>query len=108
MIQLINIADLKNPDTGKTYREENNALTHKIPLGVMVEVKGDEYDTKMNGLRLWVVKHTRDCDGTPLYGLSFDKDWSSDMFGKDFTMMANARIDNGYPEESLTVCGGTV
>jgi hypothetical protein len=54
-MELINIADIKNPETGKTYREENNAKIHNIPLGTLVEVdfddsylenpkKGREYD----------------------------------------------------------------
>ena len=102
-MEFVNIADLTNPETGKTYRQENNEKQHKIPLGSLVEVKGDEYDSKVNGLRLWVVMHQRDCDGTPLYGLSFNKDWSADMYGKDYRMIANAAIDGGYSEESLII-----
>jgi hypothetical protein len=75
-MQLINIADLTNPETGKTYREENEALSHNIPLGTLVEVVSEEPD--QNGLRLFVVSHDRDCDGTPLYSLSFLKDWHPD------------------------------
>lgn len=67
MTVVINIADLVNPDTGKTYREENNARTHSFPLGSLVEVKDE-------GTRLFVVLHNRDCDGTPLYCLSYDRD----------------------------------
>jgi len=86
----MNIADLINPETGKTYREENLAKSHKIPLGALVEI----VDT---GARLFVVKHTRDCDGTPLYSLCADPD---DMivirpgFGKP-------HWHNGYSEDAL-------
>jgi hypothetical protein len=76
-MELINIADLKNPETGKTYREENNAKNHNIPLGTLVEVDFDDsyLESPKKGLRLFVVGHDRDCDGTPLYSLSFDKSW---------------------------------
>lgn len=98
-MELVNIADLKNPETGKTYREENEAITHNIPLGTLVEVDCD--DSK--GLRLFVVAHERDCDGTPLYALSFDKEWTSSMYGEQFKFAARFRIDSGYPEDVLKV-----
>lgn len=65
-MQLINIADLKDPDdpAGRSYREVNRARTHAIPLGALVECE--------DGIRLWVVYHQRDCDQTPLYELSAD------------------------------------
>lgn len=57
---------------GKTVKENNLGTAHKIPIGTLVEVywENGEY----NGLRLFVVSHDRDCDGTPLYGLSFEVD----------------------------------
>lgn len=75
----INVADLPaNDGTGRTYREVNNATHHAIPVGALVELDG--------GGRAFVVRHTRDCDGTPLYSLS--------LLGK---------VDHGYGEDSLTV-----
>lgn len=56
--------------TGKTWREINLEKTHNIPLGTLVEINC-EYHHK-HGLRLFVAKHSRDCDGTPLFGLSFE------------------------------------
>jgi len=94
-MKLINIADMKNPETGKTYREENNEKIHNIPLGTLVEVG--------EGLRLFVVQHDRDCDGTPLYSLSFDKKWKPDMFGEQFKTFARWAIDSGYSEDCLKV-----
>lgn len=59
----INIADLvdHNDPEGRTYREINNAIKHSFEVGQLVE--------RENGARLFVVKQTRDCDGTPLYCL---------------------------------------
>lgn len=104
-MELINIADLKNPETGKTYREENNSKSHNIPLGTLVEVDFDDsyLESPKKGLRLFVVGHDRDCDGTPLYSLSFDKNWKPDMFGEQFKTFARWAIDTGYSEDSLKV-----
>jgi hypothetical protein len=101
----INIADAVNPESGKTYRQENNAKKHNIPHGSLVEVDFDDTynDRPHKGLRLFVVSLDRDCDGTPLYGLSFDKNWSQDMYGIQFKHMANSRVDRGYSEETLKV-----
>lgn len=97
-----NIADIVNSKTGKTWRQENMEKVHNIPLGALVEV---EADLDQNGLRLWVVSHDRDCDETPLYSLSFSKDWSEDMFGSSSRMKfaARAMTDSGHPEESLKI-----
>ena len=62
-MRYIFIADLTNPATGKTWREENAARTHAIPLGALVEIF-------RTGVRLFVARQTRDCDETPLYSLS--------------------------------------
>ena len=61
----INVADLINPNDkqGRSYREINMADTHLFDTGELVEVYG--------GCRLFVVRHTRDCDGTPLYTLGY-------------------------------------
>lgn len=61
---MINIADLRDPDdpSGRSYRQINNERQHMIPIGSLVELH--------NGVRLFVVHHDRDCDGTPLYYLS--------------------------------------
>jgi len=59
---------------GKTIRENNMAKKHEIPLGSLVEITYEDYPDEINpvnGLRLFVVNHSRDCDGTPLYDLSF-------------------------------------
>lgn len=104
-MELINIADIKNPETGKTYREENNEKIHNIPLGTLVEVDFDDsyLENPKKGLRLFVVQHDRDCDGTPLYSLSFDKNWKPGMFGEQFKTFARWAIDSGYPEYCLRI-----
>lgn len=99
-MEFINFSDIKNPETGKTFREENMEKTHNIPLGSLVEVI---LDGERNGLRLFVVQHGRDCDGTPLYGLSFDKEWKEGMYGEMFKLADRARIDFGYSEKCLKI-----
>lgn len=56
---------------GSTVRENNLKAEHKIPLGSLVEVNIPYIEE--HGVRLFVVSHERDCDGSPLYTLSFDK-----------------------------------
>lgn len=62
---------------GKTIKENNLEKKHTIPLGTLVEVKYDDSDYRLedqhSGVRLFITQHTRDCDGTPLYGLSFNR-----------------------------------
>ena len=88
---------------GKTIRENNLELQHKIPIGTLVEVKtsewlGDGACEKIHA-RWFVAMHGRDCDGTPLYGLAARlplPDKNSPMYWWTFRGF-------GYSEESLTV-----
>lgn len=100
-----NVANLTNKETGKTFREENNEKKHNIPLGALVEVDFDDThcESPKSGLRLFVVSHDRDCDGTPLYSLSFNKDWKmqpSKFIPKIAYLMEK---DSGYSEKVLKV-----
>lgn len=81
MVSLMNIADMADPkdDQGRTYREVNAAIEHSIPVGTLVELDGGE--------RMFVVKHTRDCDQSPLYCLG--------VHGRE-------ELLGGYPEYCLT------
>jgi hypothetical protein len=64
---LIQICDLPDPEhPGKTYRQANAELIHRFGIGTLVEIKGDDED---NGIRLFVVRHDRDCDQSLLYAL---------------------------------------
>ena len=75
---------------GKTIRENNLAINHKIPLGTLVEVKFDNWHsggscTKIHA-RWYVNRHTRDCDGSPLYSVgpyNFPTDKDYHGFGED-------------------------
>ena len=89
----IRISDLIDPnDTKKrTYKEVNAAKIHTIPVGTLVELE--------DGVRLWVVYHGRDCDGTPLYFLSYDKD---DII-KERENFRNSSWTSGYSEEGLKI-----
>lgn len=88
----IHISDLVNPETDKTYREENAELVHTIPIGMLVEIKH-------SGVRLFVVYHGRDCDMTPLYSLAADPD---DVV-RQRPGFGNWKWHNGYSENCLTV-----
>lgn len=105
MEKAFNFADLISSDTGKTFREENEEKKHNIPLGTLVEVDVDDYylENPKKGLRLFVVSHDRDCDGTPLYSLSFNKNWKKDKYGEKFELLNKAQIDSGYDENSLKI-----
>ena len=96
MKTFVMIHDLVNPATGKTIKEENLEKMHSIPIGTLVEVKWSEWygggACAKNHARLWVVKHTRDCDGTPLYMIS---QWRDPTFG----IALDAH--HGFGEESL-------
>jgi hypothetical protein len=59
---------------GKTIRQNNMEKKHEIPIGSLIEFNCEDNsyeEDPVNGLRLFVVNHSRDCDGTPLYDLSF-------------------------------------
>ncbi len=89
-------------ENGKTVRENNMAIKHKIPIGTLVEVKYDEWFgdgacSKVHA-RLFVVEHGRDCDGTPLYGLGkLPYDPEAYAMSRDTWM-----VDSNFGEEGLT------
>jgi len=100
-MELINIADLKNPKTGKTYREENNALQHKYKIDDLVEIIGWDDDCIYSGMRLYIIGCVRDCDGTPLYVLGTK---GMELFEKVFAKndaCYNFGSISGIGEESL-------
>lgn len=107
MVGIVNVADLKNPTTGLTWRQENLNLTHQIPLGTLVEVNIEESD--YHGLRAFVVRHDRDCDGTPLYALSvepLDKYINTIRLIKAVGIHDSVErfmVKGGFDEESLIV-----
>jgi len=83
------VADMVDPQDGRTYREINNATAHKRKIGDLVELS--------SGVRLFIVALNRDCDGTPLYSLSpnkYDTVVEREGFG-------NPGWINGYIEEGL-------
>lgn len=105
---------------GKTVRENNLNAEHTIPLGAIVEVSAECVTS--HRLRMFVVQHSRDCDGTPLYSLSFDPEAFTDYEkavidlrtmrndGSQDYMLAfwhkckcSGKIDNGYSAGSLIV-----
>lgn len=112
------VYEIPGPD-GKTDKEINLLMQHNIPLGSLVEV-GDDVPEQA-GCRLYVVQHNRDCDGTPLYSLSFDKEagiklkehekdqQNNQRTGIDKTVFELSKfkvlgsIESGYPEDCLKI-----
>jgi hypothetical protein len=90
---IVNIADLVDPDDphSRSYRQVNAARTHVFPIGSLVELK--------TGARLFVVFHGRDCDMTPLYYLSADRDDT----GQQDPRFRNSSWRGGYAEDSLRI-----
>jgi hypothetical protein len=74
---------------GKTIKQNNLERTHGIAKGTLVETE--------EGLRLWVTYQGRDCDGTPLYWLSFEKDLDQK------SVYDRSKQTGGYSEDSLVV-----
>ena len=110
---MIEIAyDIKDEE-GVSEKDRNLKIKHAIKLGSLVEVNCDYLPE--HGIRLFVVDHTRDCDGTPLYSLSFDKD--AQLYLNDCSKQKNSMnfidqlmeqryhgmISNGWSEDSLIV-----
>ena len=96
---IINIADLPSDISGKTWRQKNREIKHKIPIDTLVEVLGNVDDANY-GIRLYVCKYQRDCDETPLYGLTWNKN--------DYNRFKNTKYEShyftgGYPESALRI-----
>ena len=82
---MMNIADLDSGN-GKTYREVNNEKNHLFGVDQLVEIK--------SGVRLFVAKLSRDCDGTPLYSLS-------PMMLAQGHPLADMYCTHGYSEDGM-------
>ena len=72
-----------------TRRQMNAAKQHSIAVGTLVELE--------DGVRMWVVAQRRDCDQTPLYELSPDKDDTA----VEREGFRNRSWHGGYPEYAL-------
>lgn len=71
IMNVVNVSDLMIDD--KTWKQENLEQKHNIPLYALVEIMSNGEESEKDGLRLFVTGHTRDCDGTPLYVLSTNR-----------------------------------
>ena len=78
IMSIVMVSDIVE-ENGKTVRQNNMKKTHSIPLGYLVEIDGSGGADEYHGVRLWVVKHSRDCDGTPLYDLSFEPNAQNEL-----------------------------
>ena len=94
MKSFVVVHNLRDPNDsqGRSYRDVNLAnLAHDIPIGTLVELE--------DGVRLWVVCHGRDCDGTPLYSLCPNREDTTqhDLKFENFNWFG------GYPESSMMI-----
>lgn len=91
-IEIVNVADLqdRSDPQGRTYRQVNAAKTHAIPIGALVELE--------DGERMFIKRHTRDCDQTPLYSIGMKDD------DVDSGLLCNWH--HGYGEENMTPIDG--
>lgn len=116
----ISDAERENRPVRVTRLFRYDHINHKIPLGTLVEV-----DIKINEeervsatlksevcltgrCKLFVVQQFRDCDGTPLYGLSLanvSPPEGSDMQAKMLYETFTRFYKHGYNEESLKPIG---
>ena len=101
MTQVILVSNIVEKN-GKTVRENNLELVHNIPLGTLVEVDCDYIES--HGIRAFVVEHSRDCDGEPLYSLSLENDvehlnWIKEQNASVYRCM----ISGGFSDECLKI-----
>lgn len=85
---------------GKTIRENNMEIQHQIPIGTLVDVTGFESGDEYHRIRLYVIGHHRDCDGTPLYSLGPKGQSPFNAFVP--TLFAGG-VAHGLPEHCLRV-----
>lgn len=124
----INIVSNIVEENGKTVHQNNMEKEHAVPIGTLVEItyenEYEEEDERVKGLRLFVVDHQRDCDGTPLYGLSFSLGAKKDLDSIERSIekgsyssqaeynllvmlkwQAGGKIMNSYSEDCFVVVG---
>lgn len=90
-IQMIH--DLPSDVPGKTWKEKNLEMNHSFPLKSLVEFKD-------SGIRLLVCGHRRDCDGTPLYCLTWDTEWTEEKQNENPYI---SYMTCGYAEQYLNL-----
>ncbi len=99
---LQNIADIKT-ESGKTYRELNMEKKHLYKINDLVEIIANpEWPDEHDGMRLYIIGLTRDCDETPLYVLgSKGMELYQKGFGLREGVCFNFNSFSGFSEDSL-------
>jgi hypothetical protein len=97
-MRVMSISDVVEAN-GKTVRQNNLEIKHKIPLDTLVEVNCDYHDS--HGVRGYIASHDRDCDGTPLYSLA----WKKGQRRRDgeYAALFNANLMHGWSDDSLII-----
>lgn len=101
------VYNIRTP-SGKTWKEENAELPHRIPIGALVEIQDPEGGVVNDArARLWVVEHTRDCDMTPLYSLGTktrQMQWEdAKQRGSEIAHVYAMGFEGGYTEDNLKI-----
>jgi hypothetical protein len=102
VMNFINIADIPDPITGKTDREINREKQHLYKVNDLVEIIPWEENCEYDGMRLYIIGCTRDCDETPLYVLGSK---GMELYQKGYNLKPEAFYNfnsfSGFGEESL-------
>lgn len=98
---------------GRTWRENRLALKHNIPIGALVDVEIEKCfadNTSIKGVvRMYVLWHGRDCDGTPLYWLGTSPEGADDWPPDGSNVIARMLhryiygVEGGFHEDRLRV-----
>ena len=80
-------------------RPQNMQLQHEIPLDTLVEVVLDGHAE--NGIRGFVVEHTRDCDGEPLYAISLKRHTEAMNLKSVQEFLYCVSVSDGWTKENL-------
>ena len=89
-------------ENGKTIRENRSAMEHKYSVGTLVEIQFEEWESggacSVGTARMWVVEQNRDCDGSPLYSLSFHPPTCISGKEKDEVLLYYPEMEFGGPD----------
>jgi hypothetical protein len=101
-MEIAYLPNMVNPKSGLTYREENLKRNHKFKINDLVEIIGWSPDCEYDGMRLYIIGLTRDCDDTPLYVLgSKGMELYQTGFGLKENACYNFQSYSGFNEDNL-------
>ncbi len=90
--------------TCNLYGEENMKIAHTIAIGTLVEV--DLEYSEQHSVRGFVVEHTRDCDGTPLYAISLMRPEDARDLKEMNPTLYRFTVSDGWTDDCLKIIRG--